>query len=136
MSAGGKKFERALSFSPSLRRCLFVLRKFRGVARRGRRLIELSPSVRSGPSRREGRPLMALKRANTRGEGEKESLRGKIERERRRSEREFPRDGWKGRLRGYTTTPVSPFSEHLNHIREVAGVDCVGIGASYDGINS
>ena len=26
--------------------------------------------------------------------------------------------------------------EHLNHIRAIAGVDCVGIGASYDGINS
>lgn len=34
----------------------------------------------------------------------------------------------------------SPFSQlflaHLNHIRKVAGIDHVGIGASYDGINS
>ena len=28
------------------------------------------------------------------------------------------------------------FKAHLNHIRRVAGIDCVGIGASYDGINS
>ena len=26
-------------------------------------------------------------------------------------------------------------SDHINHIRSVAGVDSVGIGASYDGIN-
>ena len=26
-------------------------------------------------------------------------------------------------------------SDHINHIRNVAGVDFVGIGASYDGIN-
>ena len=26
-------------------------------------------------------------------------------------------------------------SDHINHIRNVAGVDHVGIGASYDGIN-
>ena len=25
---------------------------------------------------------------------------------------------------------------HLDHIRKVCGIDCVGIGASYDGINS
>ena len=24
---------------------------------------------------------------------------------------------------------------HINHVREVAGIDSVGIGASYDGIN-
>ena len=28
------------------------------------------------------------------------------------------------------------FSAHLNYIRKVAGVDHVGIGASYDGINA
>ena len=28
------------------------------------------------------------------------------------------------------------FTAHLNHIRRVAGVDHVGLGASYDGINS
>ena len=28
-----------------------------------------------------------------------------------------------------------PFSAHINHVREVAGIDSVGIGASYDGIN-
>ena len=28
------------------------------------------------------------------------------------------------------------FSAHLNHIRRVAGIDHVGLGASYDGINS
>lgn len=27
------------------------------------------------------------------------------------------------------------FPAHINHIREVAGVDSVGIGAGYDGIN-
>ena len=27
------------------------------------------------------------------------------------------------------------FSAHINHVREVAGIDSVGIGASYDGIN-
>ena len=27
------------------------------------------------------------------------------------------------------------FSDHINHIRSVAGIDSVGIGASYDGIN-
>lgn len=27
------------------------------------------------------------------------------------------------------------FSVHINHIRDVAGVDHVGIGAGYDGIN-
>ena len=27
-------------------------------------------------------------------------------------------------------------SAHLNHIRTVAGIDYVGIGASYDGINA
>ena len=27
------------------------------------------------------------------------------------------------------------FSAHLNHIKNVAGIDHVGIGASYDGIN-
>ena len=26
-------------------------------------------------------------------------------------------------------------SAHINHVREVAGIDYVGIGASYDGIN-
>ena len=25
---------------------------------------------------------------------------------------------------------------HINHVREVAGIDSVGIGASYDGINA
>ena len=25
--------------------------------------------------------------------------------------------------------------DHINHIRNVAGIDSVGIGASYDGIN-
>ena len=30
-----------------------------------------------------------------------------------------------------------PFAAvHLDHIRKVCGIDCVGIGASYDGINS
>jgi hypothetical protein len=28
------------------------------------------------------------------------------------------------------------FAAHINHIRSVAGVNSVGIGASYDGINS
>jgi microsomal dipeptidase-like Zn-dependent dipeptidase len=27
------------------------------------------------------------------------------------------------------------FSAHINHIRDVAGVNHVGIGAGYDGIN-
>jgi microsomal dipeptidase-like Zn-dependent dipeptidase len=27
------------------------------------------------------------------------------------------------------------FSEHINHIRAVAGVDHVGLGAGFDGIN-
>ena len=27
-------------------------------------------------------------------------------------------------------------SAHINHVREVAGIDSVGIGASYDGINA
>ena len=27
------------------------------------------------------------------------------------------------------------FPDHINHIRNVAGIDSVGIGASYDGIN-
>ena len=31
--------------------------------------------------------------------------------------------------------PWSFLSDHINHIRSVAGVDSVGIGASYDGIN-
>ena len=32
---------------------------------------------------------------------------------------------------------LSPFAAvHLDHIRKVCGIDCVGIGASYDGINS
>ena len=26
-------------------------------------------------------------------------------------------------------------ADHINHIRNVAGIDSVGIGASYDGIN-
>ena len=26
-------------------------------------------------------------------------------------------------------------SAHINHVRDVAGIDYVGIGASYDGIN-
>lgn len=32
--------------------------------------------------------------------------------------------------------PVPFISGHLTHIKEVAGPDSVGIGASYDGINS
>ena len=27
-------------------------------------------------------------------------------------------------------------SAHINHVRDVAGVESVGIGASYDGINA
>ena len=30
--------------------------------------------------------------------------------------------------------PFHSFPGHLNHIKEVAGADSVGIGASYDGI--
>jgi len=27
------------------------------------------------------------------------------------------------------------FAAHINHIRDVAGIDHVGIGAGYDGVN-
>ena len=30
---------------------------------------------------------------------------------------------------------IISFPAHINHVREVAGIDSVGIGASYDGIN-
>lgn len=30
---------------------------------------------------------------------------------------------------------ISYFAAHINHIREVAGIDHVGIGAGYDGVN-
>ena len=34
-------------------------------------------------------------------------------------------------------TDIMPFNAaHINHVREIAGVDSVGIGASYDGINA
>lgn len=28
-----------------------------------------------------------------------------------------------------------PFSEHIKHIRKVAGIDHIGIGADFDGVN-
>lgn len=28
------------------------------------------------------------------------------------------------------------FSAHINHIRNVAGVECVGIGGDYDGVET
>merc|ERR1719361_1503766 len=34
------------------------------------------------------------------------------------------------------TSTVNDVVTHLNHIRTIAGIDHVGIGASYDGINS
>ena len=30
---------------------------------------------------------------------------------------------------------METFSDHIEHIRDVAGIDYVGIGADYDGIN-
>ena len=33
-------------------------------------------------------------------------------------------------------TVIGFVSAHINHVREVAGIDSVGIGASYDGINA
>ncbi|CAH1395883.1 unnamed protein product [Nezara viridula] len=34
------------------------------------------------------------------------------------------------------TATIADAAAHINHIRQVAGVDCVGLGAGYDGINS
>lgn len=33
------------------------------------------------------------------------------------------------------SNPICFCLAHINHIREVAGVDSVGLGAGYDGIN-
>ena len=33
--------------------------------------------------------------------------------------------------------PEAPLTNaHINHVRDIAGVESVGIGASYDGINA
>ena len=43
-------------------------------------------------------------------------------------------DRWANILGLYTV--IGFVSAHINHVREVAGIDSVGIGASYDGINA